>query len=158
MISMRYKDLLHPRIQQVLGKVSNTPMDPTQSYEVNKLLAAIRKEITRTREESAKTLKTFVKFENEKPVFKKDAEGEFVLNPATQQPEVEFIEPYNHEHPDYVAAFEAFDTKETSIEFRPWSLQMLRDNGVKLSPAEIDVLGPLLTDKPFLSAVEDKYN
>ncbi len=158
MIQMKYKDLLHPQLQRVLGKIANAPMDPTQSYEVNKLLAAIRKEITRTREESGKTLQTFVKFENGKPKFKTDEKGEFVFNPQTQAPEVEFIEPYNPEHPDYVAAFNEFDTKESAIEFRPWSLEMLKNNGVKLSAAEIDVLGPLLTNQPYLQAVENKYN
>lgn len=99
-----------------------------------------------------------MKFENDKPKFKVDEKGEFVFNPQTQQPEVEFIEPYTESHPEYLAAFNAFDKQQAAIEFRPWSLQMLRDNGVKLSPAEIDVLGPLVTDKPYLQAVEEKYN
>ncbi len=150
MIQMKYKDLLHPRIQQVLGKVANTQMDPTQSYEVNRLLSAIRKTIEATRAESTEILKNFVKFENGKPKFKDAEEG--------TQPQIEFIDPFNQEHPDYLAAFEAFEKKESHIEFRPWSLQMLAANGVKLSAMEIDLLGPLLTDKPYLSAVEEKYN
>lgn len=150
MISMSYKELLHPRIQQVLGKVANAPMDPTQSYEVNKLLSAVRTTIEKTRAESTEILKNFVKFENGKPKFN--------IADGTTQPEVEFIDPFNAEHPDYLSAFEEFEKKVSTIEFRPWSLQMLGQNGVKLSAMEIDLLGPLLTDKPYLSAVEEKYN
>jgi hypothetical protein len=151
MIQMKYKDLLHPRLQPVLGKVANTPMDPTQSYEVNKLLAKIREEIAKTRKESSELLKNFVKFDGDKPAFK-ESENE------DKMPEVEFIAPYSAVHPDYVKAFEDFEQKDAKIDFRPWSLQMLAQNGVKLSAMEIDLLGPLLTDKPFLQAVEEKYN
>jgi hypothetical protein len=93
-------------------------------------------------------LKTFVKFENGKPKFK-DVEG-------SDKTEVEFLEPYHDAHPEYLAAFDAFDKKQAEVGFRPWSLEMLND--VKLSAAEIDVLGPLLTDKPFLQAVEQQYS
>lgn len=149
MIQMKYKDLLHPHLQRVLGKIANTPMAPQQSYELNKLLSAVRSEITKTREESTSILKNFVRFENGKPKFK-EVEGEGAT------PEVEFIAPYSEVHPDYVNAFEQFEVKEAAINFRPWSLEMIKD--VKLSAMEIDILGPLLTDKPFLQAVEQSYN
>jgi hypothetical protein len=89
-----------------------------------------------------------VKFENGKPKFKIEDGG--------VTPEVEFIDPFNEHHPDYVAAFDAFEKKEAQIEFRPWSLDLLTD--VKLTAMEIDLLGPLLTDAPYLQAVESKYN
>lgn len=151
MIQMKYKDLLHPQLQMILGKIANTQMAPAKSYEVNKLLAAIREEIKKTREESAQTLRTFVKFDGDKPALKKDEKGEHIYN-AQGHPEVEFIDQFSVEHPDYLSAFEQFEKKFTSIDFRPWSLDMLTD--CKLSPAEIDVLGPLLTNKPYLQAVE----
>jgi len=91
-----------------------------------------------------------VKFENGKPKFK--------IEDGETTPQIEFIDPFNQEHPDYLAAFEEFEKKVSTIEFRPWSLQMLSENGVKLSAMEVDLLGPLLTDKPFLQAVEEKYN
>ena len=125
MINISYKELLHPRIQQVLGKVANTQMDPTQSYEVNKLLAAIRKTIESTRAESTEILKNFVKFENGKPKFKDAEEG--------AQPQVEFIDPFNPEHPDYLAAFEAFEKKESQIYARLNEVKdELKDGHLKL--------------------------
>ena len=146
---MNYKDLLHPHLQNVLGKIANTQMSPAKSYEVNKLLSEIRKNINSVRKESSTVLENFVKFENGKPKFKVDADG-------APTNDVEFIEPYGIDHPDYLGAFEKFEYKIAELAFRPWSLEMLGD--VKLSAMEIDILGPLLTDKPFLQAVEDKYN
>ena len=144
MVTMKYKELLHPQLQMVLGKVANTQMNPTKSYEVNKLLSAVRKELERVREESTVILKNFVKYENGRPKMAVDKDG-------APTNDVEFIEPYSINHPDYNGAFETFEKKTANIDFRPWSLDMLAD--VKLSAMEIDILGPLLTDKPFLQAV-----
>ncbi len=149
MIQMKYRDLLHPNLQQILGKVANTQMAPAKSYEINKLLSAVRAEIKKTREESGAILKTFVKFEGDKPKFKVGEDGESLG-------EVEFIEPFHVTHPDYLGAFQEFEKKDAQIAFRPWSLEMISD--CKLSAAEIDVLGPLLTDKPFLQAVSENYS
>lgn len=149
MTEMKYKDLMHPRLQQVLGKIANTQMAPKQSYELNKMMSAIRTEIDKTRKESTEILKNFVVFDGDKPKLKVDPEGA-PLN------EVEFIDPFTAEHPDYLKAFEAFEDKVAKIGFRPWSLDMLQD--VKLSAMEIDLLGPLLTDKPFLEAVKGQYD
>ena len=146
---MKYKDLLHPHLTNVLGKIANTQMAPKQSYEVNKLLSAIRSEITKTKEESTEILKNFVKFENGRPKFKNDADG-------APTNEVEFIEPFSAESSEYNDAFASFEKKEANIAFRPWSLEMLSD--VKLSAMEVDMLGVLLTDKPFLQAVEQQYS
>jgi methyl coenzyme M reductase subunit C-like uncharacterized protein (methanogenesis marker protein 7) len=148
MTEMKYKDLLHPLLQQVLGKIANTQMAPKQSYEVNKLMSAVREQMTKTREESTKILKNFVVFDGDKPKLKVDDKGE-LMN------EVVFIDPFTAEHPDYLKAFEEFEDKMVKINFRPWSLEMLSD--IKLSAMEIDILGPLLTDKPFLEAVKGQY-
>ena len=158
MIQMKFKDLLHPRLQQILGKVANTPMDPKQSYEVNKLLGVIRETVRKNREENTQKLRTFLKFDGDKPAFKRDEKGEVVVNEETGQPEFEFLAPYSYDHPDYIASYKEFEVSEASLDFRPWSLDMLSQNGVKLSPAEIDVLGGLITTKPYLQAVEEKYN
>lgn len=90
-----------------------------------------------------------MKFEGDKPKFKESSEEGL-------KPEIEFIEPFSVDHPEYLSTLEKFEEKDAEINFRPWSLEMLQD--VKLSAAEIDVLGPLLTDKPFLQAVEQKYS
>lgn len=149
MIEMKYSELMHPRLQQVLGKIANTQMAPKQSYEINKLMAAVREEITKTREESSTILKNFVVFDGDKPKLKVDDEG-------APMNEVVFIDPFSPEHPDYLKAFEAFEDKIANINFRPWALEMI--SGVTLSAMEIDVLGPLLTDKPFLEAVKGQYD
>lgn len=149
MTEMKYKDLLHPRLQQVLGKIANTQMAPKQSYEVNKLMAAVRSEIQKTRDESATILRNFVVFDGDKPKLKVDEEG-------VPMNEVVFIDPFTAEHPDYLKAFEVFEDKVATINFRPWSLEMI--SNVSLSAMEIDILGPLLTDKPFLEAVKGQYD
>lgn len=148
MIEMKYAELMHPRLQQVLGKIANTQLSPKQSYELNKMMSAVRTEITKTREESSVILKNFVVFDGDKPKLKVDAEGE-PMN------EVVFIEPFSMEHPEYLKAFKDFDNKVAKINFRPWSVEMLSE--IKLSAMEVDVLGPLLTDKPFLEAVKENY-
>ena len=146
---MKYKDLLHPHLTNVLGKIANTQMAPAKSYEVNKLMSAIRAAITQTKDESAEILKNFVKYENGSFKRTVDADG-------APTNELEFIEPFSAESPEYHAAMDKFENQDASINFRPWSLEMLGD--VKLSAMEIDMLGNLLTDKPFLQAVEEKYN
>jgi hypothetical protein len=88
-----------------------------------------------------------VKFEDGSPKF---------IFEEGKKPKVEFMEPYSETHPEYLAAVEKFDEKDAGVKFRPLSIEMLAD--VKLSAAEIDVLGPIVTDKPFLSAVQEKYD
>jgi hypothetical protein len=149
MTEIKYKDLLHPKLQQVLGKIANAQMAPKQSYEVNKLMSAVREAITTTRDESGKILKNFVVFEGDKPKLKLDEEG-------NQTGEVVFIDPFSVEHPDYLKAFKDFEGKVAKINFRPWSLEMI--SGVTLSAMEVDILGPLLTEKPFLEAVKAQYD
>jgi hypothetical protein len=86
-----------------------------------------------------------------------DEDGQPVfIHEEGKKPRVEFLEPYSATHPEYLAAVEKFDEKDAGIKFRPLSLEMLAD--VKLSAAEIDVLGPILTEKPFLQAVAQKYD
>lgn len=149
MIKMSYKELLHPQLGMVLGKIANTPMAPKQSYELQKLMAAIRVEEKLARDESTKLLRNFVKFEGDRPKRKLDKDGQ-------PMSEVEFIEPYSVEHEEYNATFEKFEKNIAEIKFRPWSLEMLSD--VKISAAEFGLLGPLVTDKPFLQAVNEQYS
>lgn len=149
MIRITYKELLHPQLSMILGKVANTPMAPKQSYELNKLLSAIRAERKKLQDESTKILRTFVKFEGDRPKFKVDKDGA----PTNQ---VEFIEPYSLEDITYNDTFRKFEENIAELGFRPWSLEMLSD--IKLSAMELDLLGPLVTDKPFLQAVEEKYS
>jgi hypothetical protein len=148
MIQMKYVDLLHPKLLQVLGKIANTPMAPAKSYELNKLLSAVRSERTKIQDESVAILKNFVQFENGQPAPVLDADG-------APTNEVKFIEPFSATHPEYTGTFDAFEQKIAEVGFRPWSLEMLAD--VKLSAMEIDMLGSLITDKPYLQAVEASH-
>ncbi len=149
MIKITYKELLHPQLSMILGKVANTPMAPKQSYEVNKLLGAIRAKRKELQDESTKILRNFVVFEGDRPKFKLDKDGQ----PTNQ---VEFIEPYSLEDVTYNSTFSDFEEKVAEIAFRPWSLDMISE--IKFSAMELDLLGPLVTDKPYLQAVEEKYS
>jgi len=156
MIQMKYKDLLHPQLSPVLGKIANTPMNPARSYELNKLLSAIRTARKSCQEESTEILKNFVEFENGKPKFRADPPPEKPDSNYDGTPKCVFLKDYSLEHPEYLKAFDEFEEKIASLNFRPWSLEML--SGILLSAAELDLLGVLITDKPFLQAVTETYD